>query len=365
MAIGLVLSLAVSRVLIGGQESRLSTTSVNDTNQTGAYLSYALDRAIRSSGSGFAQRRDNFGCIINASRSDTAVLPSPSAFPAPFASIPQTVRLAPVLIYKGASQSGSDVIAVMAGSAGFGESAQRVKTGLVTSSQFQLDNTLGFRANDLVLVVDGDLNDCMVQQLPSSFTESADQTVTLGGTYYDATGTNVNLTAMGAGSNAYAMAIGRTNNWPEFRLYGVGNNNTLSSFDLLRTAGDTTSVPIAEGVVAMRAFYGVDTSPTPDGIVDAWQDPGAGNFTSAKLLDSTPSGSALARDNLSRIMAIKVGLLLRTTVAEKEDVAQASYTLFPDLSGSVAVSVSAANRRYRHRVVEVTIPMRNMLLQLP
>ena len=360
MAIGLVLSLAVSRVLIGGQQARLSTTSTNDTNQTGAYVSYLLDRVVRSAGSGFAQRRNNYGCILNASRSGTAVLPSPAAFNPPFASVPKTLRLAPVLIFEGASEAGSDVLAVMTGSAGYGEAAQQLKSGLVTTSQFQLDNTLGMQANDLVLLVDGDKDECMIQQVSSGFTEVGDQAVGLGGTYHDATGTLINLTAMGVGDAGYAMAIGRPGNWPEFRLYGVGANNTLFSFDLLRTTGSEVPDPVAEGVVAMRALYGVDTSLSPDGTVDEWKDPGSGDFRSSKLLD----GSATARKNLSNILAIKVALLLRTNLPEKVAVAESSYTLFADLDPPLPtpITVSGTDPLFRHRLVEVTIPLRNLLM---
>ena len=51
------------------ESSKRSTTSVNDINQTAAYVTYVMDRHLRSAGSGFAQRwSDAFGCILNAAR---------------------------------------------------------------------------------------------------------------------------------------------------------------------------------------------------------------------------------------------------------------------------------------------------------
>ena len=56
MVIGLVLTMAITVVLVRSESSKRSTTSVNDINQTAAYVTYVMDRHLRSAGSGFAQR---------------------------------------------------------------------------------------------------------------------------------------------------------------------------------------------------------------------------------------------------------------------------------------------------------------------
>jgi type IV pilus assembly protein PilW len=363
MAIGLVLSLAVSRVLITSQESKLTTTSVNDVNQTGGYLAYVLDRMVRSAGSGYAQRRANFGCLLNASRSASTILPRATALPAPFASVSGSFRLAPVLIYRGAGQAGSDVVAVMSGTAGFGEAPLPVITGSATTTRVLLPNTVGYRSNDLVLLADDALAACMVQQISSTFAESGDQTLPLAGTYFDATGNNVNLVDFGVSGSSVAMALGRVGspalNPPEFRLFGVGSNATLFSYDLLDIDGSDTPVPVAEGVVELRAIYGVDTD--GNGTLDSWVSPGTAPYTSAALLD----GSNASRLRLAGIVAVRLGMILRTNLPEKDNVGRASITLFSGLAGTVTRNFTGSELNYRYRSLEVTVPLRNMLMPVP
>jgi type IV pilus assembly protein PilW len=143
-----------------------------------------------------------------------------------------------------------------------------------------------------------------------------------------------------------------------FQMVGVGANNTLMSYDLLRIADADEAVPIAEGVVQMRALYGVDT--TGDGRQDVWVDPGTAPYDAATLLD----GSAGSRLNLRRIVSVRLGLVVRGTSIERQAVSPASLTLFDDLGApfSQPVALSEDERKQRHRVIEVTVPLRNVLL---
>ena len=55
MVIALVLTLAVTSIVIVGESHKRTTTSTNDTSQSGAYALVVLDRALRSAGSGIVQ----------------------------------------------------------------------------------------------------------------------------------------------------------------------------------------------------------------------------------------------------------------------------------------------------------------------
>lgn len=365
MVIALVVTLAISSVMIRSESGKRTTTSVNDVNQTGAYSAYVLDRAIRSAGSGYSQRwRDAFGCAINGSRANSAILPLPSAASAPFASVPLTVRLAPVLIRKDlaniSGQVRGDVLTVIAGTSGFSEAPQDVKTSSVTTTSLRLPNVVGYDPGNLVLLADSSVTaGCMLQQVSAAATD----TLTLSGTYYKATGTNVNLTAFG--SSTVAVQLGNaTDNLPQMRFYGVGSNNTLYSYDLLQPSGSDPEL-IADGVVEMRALYGVDTTTPPDGILDTWIDPISGSgYAAADLTD----GSAAAQVKLRNIVAIKLGLILRTSLKEKTAIpAGTTLTLFGDLGSTLAQtrSISGSDIYYRFRTFETTIPLRNVLFAPP
>jgi type IV pilus assembly protein PilW len=329
-------------------------------------VSYVLDRSVRSAGSGFSQNwQDAFGCSINAAKGGAAILPRAAAFSAssPFENVSQTVRLAPVLIGKSlADKAGSirgDVLTVMSGTGGFGELPLSVKPGSVTATTLRLSNVLGYNPGDLVLVADASVpGGCMLQQVGSA----AGDTLTLGGDYYKAAGTDVSLTAFG--DSSVAIQLGSTpNNPPLLQLFGVGDNNTLFSHDLLRATGADVDVPIADGVVELRALYGVETKAIPIGTLDGWVDPIAGSgYTVADLTD----GSAAAQQKLRRIVAIRMGLILRTSLQERDPVSPSgtTLTLFSDLGNVLnqTRTLSAAERNFRFRTLEFTVPLRNTML---
>lgn len=375
MTIALVVTLAITTVMIQGEGSKRSTTSVNEINQAGAYIAYVMDRQLSSAGSGYAQRwGDTFGCAVNAARNNAALLPRATAFPTPFANAPQVLRLAPVIIQAdGANTTGTgaevrgDLITMLAGTAGYSESPPLVQTGSVTGASgggsLQLPNSLGFSAGDLVLLADtGVPGGCLLEQVSSVGTGGVLQ---LGGLYYLQTGGTASLGNFGA--NTYATQLGNVSsspaNPPMFTMFGVGDQRTLYSYDLLSTAAtDAPPVPIADGVVEMRALYGLDTSPIPDGTVDSWVLPDAANYTAAALTD----GSASAKIKLRQIVAIKIGFILRTSLKEKDPIAaNSTLTLFGDLDDSSlhrTRTLTGDELYYRFRTVEVTVPLRNVLL---
>jgi type IV pilus assembly protein PilW len=360
VVIGLIITLAASAIVLNSERGRRSITSSADVNLTAAYLSYVVDRELRGAGSGFASRwRDVFGCTLTAARSGTTILPRGGPFPAPFAGLPTTVRMAPVIIHADASAAGSDVVVTMTGQSGFSESPSNVLIGSVTNASYQMRNTLGHRAGDLVMLVEPGL-DCMLQQVATGFAGSTAQTLSLGGTYYADTVNGSALTARGAGGLTTSLNLGNASGAspPRLTALGVGDNATLFSYDLLRIANGDTPMPIAEGVAELRALYGVDTN--DDGTIDAWQSPAAAPWNAASLLD----GSGGAQTNLRRILAVRVSMVLRSTLVEREEVAPDELTLFADLDVALqrTYAVASADRTRRHRVAEFIVPLRNMLL---
>lgn len=369
VTIGLVVMLAVFGVLSASESRKRTSVSLNDANQSGAYAAYALDRVVRSAGTGFADGWTRVGaCRLNARLPSGQALPRAVAMPAPFAAVPQTLRLAPVVIFQNASGAGSDVVMVMSGSAGFSEAPGSLlprTTTDVTANQWRMNNTIGFRGRDLVMLSGG--GECLLTQLTAGFAGGATQALPFdtAGAYYTTTGTGTSMAALAALSSTDVFSIGNiANNTPQFQLFGVGDNSTLFSYDLLLVNGTDAPLPMAEGVVEMRAVYGVDTD--DDGRINDWVAPSGATWGSAALMD----GSAAAATNLRRIVALRIGFVLRSSLVERVDVSPASITMFADLtSGGVAgaltrtVSIAAADRAMRYRTIEVTIPIRNLLLR--
>jgi type IV pilus assembly protein PilW len=359
LAIGMALTVAITLVMMRHDATRRGLTSTNDSQLNANYLSYILDRSLRSAGTGFAQGwRSTYGCLLHASRSGTQVLPHTGTFPAPFASVPSQWRLAPAIIHAGIGAGGSDVIAVASGAAGRGEVASRVVPGSLTPSSLNIPTTVGMRGGDLLLVAEPGLG-CMLQQLASPFTGGASQLLTMGGPYASGSIAGVDLSAY-SGSASVNQLGNTVGNPPQLQLIGLGAADTLFSLDLLQLDGTDTPRPMASGIATLQAVYGVDTN--ADGIQDTWVAPTAVGYTAAELLD----GSTAARDRLLTIMALRVGAILREDRIERENVSQASLTLFSDLPSDlqVTLSLNADDQRRRHRVLELTVPLRNTIHQV-
>lgn len=363
VAIGMILTLAITLMLARFESSRRSMTTVNDASQSGAYVTYALDRLLRSAGSGYVQGwRDAFGCRVAAAGSLGTSLPRSSPFPAPFTSVPQAVRLAPIVVHAGVGTNGSDVIAIMSGSSGMGESPMPVTANSATATNLRVPATIGVRGNDLVLVYDGG-TDCMVQQVQSGFTGGATQQLDFSGVYATATIGSAALAnfytpTSPTGNPAWMSMIGNiAGNRPVFQLIGVGPNATLVAHDMLRMDGSDDPVAIADGVGDLRVRYGLDTN--ADNIVDTWVDPGVSPWNAATLQAGTG-----ARAALRQILALRIAVAVRSSVPERTVQSPATLTMFPDLASGLQATrtLSADERLLRWRVLDFTVPLRNVLL---
>ena len=357
LAIGLVLTLAISMMVAKQEAIRRGVTSGNDLTSNTAYAAYLLDRELRSAGAGISQATaENYGCALNASLNNAQLLPSTSAFPAPFASVPQTYVLAPLIVHAGAGANGSDVIAVATGNSGLSETALPVSPQSTSAGQLRLPNTLGIRGGDLVLLAQRGVG-CMLQQVSNGFAGGTAQTLTFGGAYAANTIGSVSLTGFSSG-NAFVSLLGNvTGNQPRFTLLGIGDNATLFSYDLLRLTSASAQA-LVDGVVDMRVRYGVDTVRTGLDQVTQWIAPTAAGYTAAELT----AGTAIAQTNLQAILAVRVGLILRSDLIEKSDVTPASLTMFSDLGSGLAYTytVPTGTTNQRYRVVEFTVPLRNV-----
>lgn len=369
LLIGMLLSLAVFEVMATFEGRKRTLTSVNDIEHAGQLALYKIDSWLRSAGAGLPQSATYaYGCPVYASKSGTQVLPLTSTLAAPFASVnPGTsgvFRAAPVLILPnqttpGASGKTSDVLVVMIASGDSGTAVPFSESGVATSSSLGLQNTVDFSANDLILVADqqslasGARKPCMVEQVDSSFTTGSAPPMALSGDYQAASISSASLTGFSSTSVAIKLGNVISGRTPPFLLLGVGDHNSLYSYDLLRT-NDEGPQAQAEGVFEMHALYGVDTD--NDGKVDAWVSPSTGDYALSVL----SAGDATAATRLDQIKAIRVGLILRTSLAEKDAVTTSSLTLFPDLGNlAYARSLSGDERYFRYRTMETTIPVRN------
>lgn len=366
MAIGLAVTLVVTTLLVSAENHKRTTTSTNDADQTGSYAFYALDRALRGAGSGFVQSTfpqdvGVLGCKLNVA----GILPRATAFPAPFATAflgaaTNNLRVAPVLIAQGQSDGGSDVLVVMGGS-GTAGGVSRPLSAAGSSTTLVLQSAVGFGANDIALVSQNGVTDCLLEQVGSV----AAATLTLSGTYYTA-GTTTTLATLAGNLSTYVTPLGNTAaNNAQFQLFGVGTNNILYSYDLLQNqqlvqaSGGDTSQAISDGVIALRALYGVQVAAAP-GVLSSWVSPGATGYDITTVM-TTPA-------TMESIIAVHVAVVVRGEYYDKNTVSPATLTFFNNYADSggnslaQSIALNATAQHYRYRVFEFTVPLRNMLL---
>ena len=371
LVIGLIVSLAVYTVLTASEGRKRTTTSVNDIDQTASYASYMIDKSLRSAGTGFtgglnpksttsssnslplAAASYTLGCSLKVSLGSTVLSPKAAAYPAPFSSVPTAVRLAPIVILDGAAING-DVLMTMGGSGGLSESVNNL-SATPAASTVTLTNVAGFTADDKMLLLGTNNSSalagtaCLVEQVVSTFTQGTGSTYAVGlasgsGDY------RVDPTAYSSiASTAIAFNLGKS---PNFYMFGVGANNTLFRYDMLLPSGTDNPSQFADGVYSMHAIYGVGA--TKGALV--WTAP-TGAYASANLLD----GSAAANLNLQKIKAIRIALIMRTSLPEKLAVSPATLKVFESTGAGTTVTVALTDANYRYRVVESTIPIRNTL----
>ena len=408
MLIGMVLILAATTIMVTLEGARRSMSSTNDIDQAGNYAMSLIDKWVRSAGSGYAQSGSfMFGCPLFAANSGVSpaqVMPlaaNTALLNSPFATVNLNFSLIPVLILQNQyspnmSGQGSDQLVVMSGSSGKGELGVPVSSPPTSGSTYVLNvvTPAPFSPNDVILIGDqqpnasGNLSNCLVSQLSSS-TAAATLTTATG---YGA----LTLGTPASGSSFYSAAMATTpgsfsrngfvfnlgnsvnNNMPSFQLIGVGDNNTLYTFDLLQFSSPAL-VPRADSVFELHALYGVQATP---GAAITWFYP-QGTYSSTNLT----AGTAAAAQTLQNITAIRIGLILRTDAAERSSsplgtspfgsttatstITAGPLTLFSDLTCSgnpctftrnLSSTTTPAETSFRYRTIEATIPLRNVLI---
>jgi len=362
VALGMLITVAVSGMLVRQEGARRTLTSTNDVMLNGAHIAHALDRVLRNAGSGFSQSwQTTYGCQLTVARGGAQLLPRASAWTAPFATVPLSPRLAPVMVHAGAGAGGSDVLAVASGNSALGEAPLRVLAGSPTATSVRIPATVGLGGRELILVAEQGRAACMLQQTTAAYAGGALQQIDFGAEYGAGTIGTVNLADFGTLGETNVVPLGKgTGNTPSIQLFGLRGDRTLVALDMLRLDGDATDpvAPLADGVIDMRARYGIDTN--NDRVVDQWVSPADEGWTAADL----SAGTAAAQTNLYNILAVRVGLVLRSAAPERDPVSGPALVLFPDLATALQHTCTAgcADNTYRYRVIEFTVPLRNVML---
>ena len=411
VTVGLIGCVIIFQVLSVNEGYKRSTTGGADAQVAGALGLYMLERELRMAGYGINDRT-TLGCNMIAYTSTR----SPTTY---------NLRLVPVQIHSGATAADSDILSVNTGNpAEFAPGYGLANANMAPGANFRMENRAGVRPFDFLVGAQPGQANCVLMNavnLPQysnaavacgGANDPAAVEICTGTAKTDADGVQrtYNNGAL-TGVPTYTLQNGALNTRffdlgaePTFNVYRV-INNTLSVCNMrIANCASTAAanwVPVMENVVYLKAQYGLDTN--DDGVVDTFDsricrdndvytpyDPATNvhdNFGDAwtassdsnsdGLHDTWSNGTPSSYD-WSRVLAVRIAIVVRSVQYEKTEVTAATLPLWadPDSStkvgacdGTGAVTTAAPasprytvpDRHYRYRIFETIVPLRNVI----
>lgn len=356
MAMGLLGLVVIAQVYANSQAQRRATTGAGDAQQAGALAAWSLGRELRMAGAGLESGRFTWGCTLDVRHRDVPLLPGAGAWPAPFAAMPQALRLWPVLVRDGGAGA-SDVIVAMSGRSAAGNLG--LSMSVASAGRIATASAVDFAPGDLLLAVSTQRSErCLLGQVDSTFVPPAAEaaqslpTSPTGAPYNRAAG----FGALPPGGDWQLLNLGGA---PSLAMFGVAARGGLLQRDLLAPGGE--AMTLADNVVNMQVLYGLDDGSAGglanDNVIDDWVQPGVAPWDFASLDDPASAVRVL------QVKALRIALVTRG--AERAATpAPATLTLFGALPERMTVDLPAADRPFPHQVLEFVVPLRNQSLAL-
>ena len=346
LAIGLIASGAIIQTFSTYEAQKRSTVAGSEAQENGLVALAQLEQDIHNAGAGLADP-SSFDCV--AAQTYTYSLLAGGSI--------ANFSLAPMIITAGATATASDIIQVNSGDLLGGVPAYTTKPMITPSDVLDVTRVDGFASGDLIIVTQG--SNCTVMQVTSVLTG----TVQL---RHDPILGNYNPTILTAASwPTYATGARILNpRTVVSKSYQVNNNN-------LQLVNSTTGQPptidtysLVHNVVFMKAQYGV--APAGSQSVDTWVD-ATGAWT--------PTALAASPTDRKRIKAVRFVVVSRSDKQEGSNVTTACTNVSLQVNnGPCAWRDSVANpapvidlsanpnwQRYRYKVYQTIVPLRNVL----
>jgi type IV pilus assembly protein PilW len=345
LVIGLLATLVIMQVFSVFEGQKRSTTGTADAQTNGGIALYSLARDLQQAGYGLLP-------VSNSAIKCDAPAIQPAAAASITAVTPNVASLAPVTIVDGGTgPSGSDSITIRYGTSSAAGTPMDItgKTGAVAG----VDNNLGCEVGiAVVLTGPTTCNLTTVINLPAS-------SVTLGD----------------SGSFAVNNKLACLGQWHEVTYRANAGNLERQDFPT-----QAAPSPNVTDIVSIQAQYGISATADSNQVMQ-WVDAVDGSA-------SGDWGAALTTDNRNRIKAVRVAMIARNSQLEKVDVSQACSSItnnnptgvcawqgvganalsIPPTPASPAPTVNlklnsadTTWKRYRYRVFETIIPLRNVI----
>lgn len=330
LVIGLLVTLVVMQVFSTFEGEKRTTTGSADAQTNGSIALFTMQRDIQMAGFGlpvFDTQNPPLRCVPDPTDPISVDHDGDGATP--------EIDMFPIQITDGGGGSDTVIIRYATdGALASGGIAVKIIGPAPAAPEVGVDTNFGCKVNDVVLLSTGSVcGMTRVTHLPDSthITLASSAKATVGGS----------LTCVGQ--------------WNQF-TYAIGTNQ-LQRNDAL-TAPATN--PIVSDIVNMQAQYGISATANSNQIT-AWVD-ATGAWANPGVTSATCD---VANANRNCIKAIHIGVIARNGSLEKEDVTTTAPEVWADIGASTApvidLSGDANWQRYRYRVYETIIPLRNMI----
>jgi type IV pilus assembly protein PilW len=324
MTIGLLATIVIMQVISVFEAQKRTTTGTADAQTNGGIALYNIERELQMASYPLLP-------VANSPLECTTL----TVNGAPDATIPN--RISPVAIADGGAAAGaSDTVTIRYGNSPTGGvPAQITAMGAPTANDATVGSNLGCQAGDTTVITNG--------------TTCAMSTVTaIAGT---TTVTLANIIGAVVGTNLACLGT-----WNEI-TYASNNGN------LERTLAPNPAVPSVAGIVNIQAQYGISAAANSNQVTQ-WVDATAATGWNAPTVA-----------NRNRIKSVRIAVVARnakmepaTVTAACSSTTAAAPTGLCAWAGSVAspapvidLSNDANWAKYRYRVFETIIPLRNVI----
>lgn len=334
LIIGLLATLAVSNAFTQFEQRKRNVSGGADAQTNGNLALYYIQRDAQNAGFALPTFKNDpspFDCANTTTITQDAV----------------SINLSPIIITEGGNTR--DTINVRYGNAANGGAFISDLSGTIAAPQFKT-TLFGCLAGDVVLLQNA--TKCSLGRLQTN------PAVNSGNTTLSVANLTGNMTDADIGLNAHVACLG---DWNQYQ-FAVNNN-----FEMSRTGGfqsgakfpDSAASPIVSDIVALQAQYGISADLTTNQ-VSSWVDA------------TNDFGPTMTVANRNRIKAIRVAVVARDGGLQKNNVSQACNGTAvglrnvciwsgDDTPSNVDLSGIANWQRYRYRVYETAIPLRNVL----
>jgi type IV pilus assembly protein PilW len=319
LAIGMLATMVIMQVFTVFEAQKRTTTGTADAQTNGGIALYNIGRELQMAGYPLMP-------VTNSPLECTTLTINGAAD----ATIPN--RLSPVAIADGGAAAGaSDTITFRYGNSLMGGAPSQITAmGAPTANDATVGSNLGCQAGDITLITNG--TTCAMS---SASAVAGTTTVTLADT-----------TAAISGANLACLGT-----WNEI-TYAVNNGNL-----------ERNGVPSVAGIINLQMQYGVSATANSNQVTQ-WVDASAATGWNAPTVA-----------NRNRIKAVRIAVVARNAKIEPAAVTAAcssttaaAPTGLCAWAGSVASPAPAVDlsndsnwARYRYRIFETIIPLRNMI----